>query len=407
MRSRPRIALVAHEVRAHQGIGRALRELILRAGARAEFVVVARYLDESLRPLVEWRRAPSPERPHRLKVLVFLLTASVQVARARADLVHVHTVGPTVLNRVDLTAVHLLRGASLGGSKRHSSRVHVALERRCHSRSRVLAAVSALEKADLERAFPDLPVVLTPHGVDVERFHPSAEARRAVREEEGIAEDMVVALFVANAWRQKGLIETVEGFARARASGSGPDLLWVAGYGSTEHYAAVAHELGVEAHVRFLGLRAEPERLYQAADIFVSPSAHETFSLAAFEAAACGLPVVSTRVGAVGELIRDGESGFLVERTSDDVARTLAALSKDAELRAQMGEAALRQALSFTWERSIERIFDLYGRLLAPGDRATPAFMMVGEPAVEARLLPAPRARPKRVLRLRSRARGG
>ena len=60
------------------------------------------------------------------------------------------------------------------------------------------------------------------------------------------------------------------------------------------------------ASLHFVTETPEPERYYAAADAFVLPSAYESFSLAAFEAAAAGLPVLATDVGAVGEIVNGG-----------------------------------------------------------------------------------------------------
>ena len=58
------------------------------------------------------------------------------------------------------------------------------------------------------------------------------------------------------------------------------------------------------------------------------------------EAAACGLPVVTTRVGNMPELIRDGENGFFVERDAADIAAKLCQLRDDPGLRERLGRAA-------------------------------------------------------------------
>src|SRR3990170_2523642 len=195
-RKRPRVALVAHEVSGQQGSGRVIKELIHRASNRVDFVVVSRQLATDLRPLVEWRRAPAPGTPHKLKYGIFFLTGAVQLLGARVDLVHVHASGPTVPNRADVTSVHLSRAGwfealgilgpdGLPRYKQLSPRIHVAVERWCFRRSRILAGVSSAEKAVLERLYPGPPVVVTPNGVDVNRFRPAPAVRAEVRAAEG------------------------------------------------------------------------------------------------------------------------------------------------------------------------------------------------------------------------------
>ena len=371
-RSRPRVALVAHDVSGQQGSGRVIRELVLRAHEEIDFVIVSRGLADDLRSLVEWRRAPAPDRPYRLKFSAFFLTGALRLALTRADLVHLHTTGPLVPNRSDLTSVHFIRAGffeaaeifgpnGISRRRRISPRLHLALERWCNRRARMLAAVSEGSKRDLERFFPGIPVIVSPNGVDADRFRPDLEARHELRAAEGISAEDVVALLVANSWSQKGLGVTIEALALA---GTAALQLWVVGYGDEGRYSALAEAHGVRDRVRFFGLRRDIERFYQAADLFVLPSLYEQASLAAWEAAASGLPVVATPVSGMAEIVGDEEGGLLVARDPDAVGRGLARLASDAELRRRMGGEARRLAAGYTWQRSVESILAAYRDLL-------------------------------------------
>jgi D-inositol-3-phosphate glycosyltransferase len=117
--------------------------------------------------------------------------------------------------------------------------------------------------------------------------------------------------------------------------------------------------------VRFFGQRLDVERFYQAADVFVLPSLYETFSLAAHEAAASGLPLVATRVSGVADLIGNGEAGLLVERDASDVARALASLAVDPERRSCLGRTGRARASEFTWSRSADGVATLYRDIAA------------------------------------------
>lgn len=369
------MALVSHEVGAQQGSGRVISELVRHASNRVDFVVVARELDDEVKPLVTWLRVPAPATPYKRKSAVFFLTGALQLLRAHADLIHVHASGPTVPNRADVTTVHLSRAAWFdamgifgpGGSRgfrQLSPRTHVAVERWCHRRSRVLLAVSKSEEAVLRRHYPGPPVVVVPNGVDGERFAPDPAVRAEMRAAEAVEQDDVVVLFVGNSWNRKGLAETIDGFALARRADGGPDRLWIAGYGDERRYRAHAVRAGVGDRIRFFGLRTDVERLLRGADVFAQPSSYETFCLAAYEAAACGVPIVATSVGGVAELVGDGEAGVLVRRDDADVARALGLLSADAELRRRMGAAALRRAGGYTWKGMAEGVLAVYERLL-------------------------------------------
>ena len=89
---------------------------------------------------------------------------------------------------------------------------------------------------------------------------------------------------------------------------------------------------------------ADVERFYQAADVFVLPTAFETFSRSAHEAAACGLPVVAPPVSGIRDLIGRDEAGIVVAREASSVAQALVALAGDAHLRARLADEARRRA---------------------------------------------------------------
>ena len=101
--------------------------------------------------------------------------------------------------------------------------------------------------------------------------------------------------------------------------------------------------LGLAAQVEFLGWvagEAKQAQLAQA-DVFVLPSYNEGLPVSLLEAMAYGVPVISTRVGGIPELVRDGIDGFLIE-PGDRAALEdrLRRLAEDARLRQTMGDAA-------------------------------------------------------------------
>jgi len=206
-------------------------------------------------------------------------------------------------------------------------------------------------------------VIVTPNGVDVERFRPDPEARTALRGTEEVG-DGVVALFVGGDWDRKGLRIAIEAVAKVRASGH--DLhLWVVGHGDEARFAALAEQFGIASFVRFFGPRPDTQRFYQAADLFVLPSAYETFSLVCFEAAVCGLPLVIPPISGASDIVGSDEGGLLVERSVESVVDALVMLATHPELRTRLGAEARQRASAYTWQRSVESVMDLYETLLA------------------------------------------
>ena len=370
---RPRVALVGWR------LGGELERLIEQGHERSDYTVVSMDLEQSLRPLVDWRRVPRPPfNSFRLGWAIFFALGGLRLARIDADLVH--TVGPmpVVPNHVDLntvtfchaaysraTADNPIKGSSSSIGWRLGQRFTLALERWWFSRAvRVLVGISEGSAADLRGSYPAVPVAVVPRGIDLRRFTPDAEDGRRFRQEVGVPADAVVALFVDQQYRPlKGLDVAIEAFAAATRSGSGPDVLWALGAGNESH-AALAERLGVADRVHFLGYTTQIERCYRGADVFMLPTVYEAFCRAAHEAAACGLPVVAPPVNGIRELVGRNEAGIVASRDPADVARALVALSSDPARRAQMGEIARRRALAFDERAVAARILALHEALL-------------------------------------------
>jgi len=127
----------------------------------------------------------------------------------------------------------------------------------------------------------------------------------------------------------------------------------------------LAETLGIRDKVHFAGSQP-PDQLrswYRAADIFIYPSLYENFSQPLLEAAAERLPIISTRVGIAPELIREGETGFIVTGDPASLASRIEML-KDPDVRHTMGNR-LRQRVKeqFGWDQIIDRYLDLYQSL--------------------------------------------
>jgi UDP-glucose:(heptosyl)LPS alpha-1,3-glucosyltransferase len=376
MAERPTVALVAHGVHDHGGMERAFFELVQRGHREYDFVVFASELDERLRPLVDWRRIRVPMRPIPLKIAAFSLLAGLRLARTEKSIVH--TMGAVVPNRTDVATVQFCSagfrertGRLVSPGRTVPRRINsgivrllaLALEAWCYRVSRVgsFGAVSRGVATELERHYPDVPVSITPNGVDVSRFRPDPDARRELRAREGVRDDELVLLFVGNDWEHKGLGQTIEAVARAQLTSA---RLWVVGRGDEKRYGTLAREHGVT--VRFAGAVQDTERWYAAADAFVFPTLYETFSLVAYEAAAAGLPIVATRVSGIEELLEDEQAGLLVERNADSISAALRRLADDPALRRGLGDEGRRRATAYDWGRSVESVLQLYRELGSP-----------------------------------------
>lgn len=359
------------------GTANAAHELIRQGSDRYKFVVMSTRLIEELQPLVEFIRIPAPDSPYNLRWLVFYLFAGLRLKFVRADLIHTMAPAPLVPNKVDLATVlfsqvayYQVDGKAPGIWSRLSRVCTSWLENRAYRRGqvRMLSALAPGGKRELERDHPGIPVIVTPHVLQSERFYPDEQTRAEVRHELGAAPDSVVACFVNNTyWEHKGLRIAIAGLSQAVRSAPSLDQLWVIGSGPVDQFRDIAVQYGIGDRVNFLGQRADIARIYRGADILVHPARYETFSLAVHEAAASGLPVIATRTNGVEDLVQDGKVGIMIERTEEAVADALVRLSLDPELREHMGRIGRQRAIEFGPSGFTNSVLDAYQRLYHTG----------------------------------------
>lgn len=200
------------------------------------------------------------------------------------------------------------------------------------------------------------------NGVDTRRFSPEGRPRfrQLVRRRLGIADATVVALIVAHNFRLKGVPTLLRAMGRLAARRL-PVHLIVVGGKHLRPWRRAAARLGIDGAVSFVGPQDETAPYYAAADLYVHPTLYDTCSLVVLEAAASGLPVITTRLNGVSELLsHQGDSLLIAEATdADELARQMRLLLDDS-LRRKMGTAARRTALRHTLRRNVDEILAVY-----------------------------------------------
>jgi len=125
---------------------------------------------------------------------------------------------------------------------------------------------------------------------------------------------------------------------------------------------------GIEDKVEFLGTRKDVPKLLNQSDIFLLSSNYEGFGLVIAEAMACGLPIVSTNVGAIHELIEHRHSGLLVEKGCiDEFASAIIELIENESLREKISHNAKDEVQKFSLTNMVREYEKLYMSLLDRG----------------------------------------
>ncbi len=301
-----------------------------------------------------------------------LATKLVEVARHNElDLVHVHYAVPNAVSAVlareilepqPLKVVTTLHGTDItlvGNDPNYLETTRFGI-----GRSDAVTAVSeALAKATREMLDVDNTIDVVPNFIDPERFERAREGRGARRWAE---EGEKILVHISNFRPVKRVLDVVEVFervqrvipARLLLVGDGPDRAKVELH---------CRECGTCDAITFIGNVPAVEELLVGADLFLLPSEVESFGLAALEALSCEVPVVTTAVGGLPEVVTEGETGYLlpVGDIEGMVSAALDLLTHD-DKRRRFGRAGRAAAVArFDQQLVVEKYRSVYQRVLS------------------------------------------
>jgi UDP-glucose:(heptosyl)LPS alpha-1,3-glucosyltransferase len=188
------------------------------------------------------------------------------------------------------------------------------------------------------------------NGVDCARFRP-AESRDS--------QTGAVWIFAGSGWRRKGLDTALKALSLSRDTTS---VLRVVGRDRIEPWRREADRVGLGDRVEFLGPHRDVAELYRQADGLLLPTRYDAFANVCLEAAASGIPVITSGTNGSAEVLRD--AGIVVD-DPEDVSRFAASLGElsDPALRKRLGARGREVAEAMTWQRHVEQLRALYHEL--------------------------------------------
>ncbi len=214
----------------------------------------------------------------------------------------------------------------------------------------------AATRAEVGTDVPIDKVVLAPHGVDINRFSPDPQRPRSETRQ-----DVMRVLAVGRLVPKKGYPVLLHALADLAERGVDFQCRIIGDGGQKGELHALVTMLGLNSRVTLCGARTQQEivREYHQADVFVQASVitadgdRDGIPNSVLEAMACGLAVAATSVAGIPEVIRDGETGLLVDAGQPEpLTRTLQLLAGDSALRALLGDAARRFVVDHLSRRS-------------------------------------------------------
>ena len=295
------------------------------------------------------------------------LDLAMRLRQDRPDLLHVQYTAPVGCPTPVVVSVH---DVSFLEHPEYFTRDR-ALQLRWTVRRTVRRAAKVLtgcefSKQSILRAYRDLDekkVVVVPYAAAPEfRPLPREAAQAAVLDRFSVSGPFI--LNVGDLQPRKNQIGLIRAFARLvraypqikhKLALAGKDT-WFAG-----RVREAARQSGVADRIHFFGFVSDDDllRLYNACDLFVFPSFYEGFGLPALEAMACGRAVVCSSDSALPEVV-DGAAILADPYSVDEIARAMADLLLDAELRTRMERLGLRRAALFNWQNTAQRTLEVF-----------------------------------------------
>jgi len=287
----------------------------------------------------------------------------------RPDIVHTHVhvmryAFPSLVYfkpRLMVHTVHNIAGREIEPRARW-------LQRLAYRRGVVPVAVAREVAASLERLYGIGNCRVVWNCVPTDLYASPQTPREVWRAKQGFSAADILFVCVARFAAQKNHALLIRAFAKGPASDPTAHLV-LAGHGILRaQLQERVNQLGLTSRVHFLGLRRDIPDVLGAADIFALGSDYEGNPLSVIEAMAAGLPIISTAVGGVPELLQNGKEGLIVQPgDAEQLSEAMMTLLRDCDLRRAMGAAAATRAKEkFDVSAMVRAYEELYEGISAP-----------------------------------------
>jgi len=208
-------------------------------------------------------------------------------------------------------------------------------------------------------------VAAFPIGIDVDQFTPG-RPDRDVRHELNLPKEHRLVGLISYLRSYKGHEYFIEAAARVLSQAKDVTFLIVGEGPEEERLRGRIAALGLSSNVKMLGFRDDLLNVFRSLDLFVIPSVEgDTIPQVLMQALAMGLPVVSTTVGSIPDVVQDGRTGFVVApRDAGALAGRILTLLDDAALRAEMGRRGRTLVeREYSLSRMLDRLEEVYAKV--------------------------------------------
>jgi len=310
------------------------------------------------------------------------------IADFKPDIVHSHAAKPGAIGRMAAKAMNVpVIVHTYHGHVFHSyfhplkTKLFINIERKLGRKTDAIVAISQQQKKELTLDFniaAENKFRVIPLGLDLDKFQANREEKRqAFRSSFGINDDEVVLTTTGRLVPIKNQVLFLEGIKHLLQNSQQKIKAFIVGDGETrQQLEEKARQLGIgfsteknTAHNQplvFTSWRSDIDHINAGSDIIVLTSFNEGTPVSLIEAQAAGKPVVSTRVGGIGDVVKENETGLLSD-INDTITfcNNLLRMTEDKELRCKFGQAGEQYVTTrYSYRRLVTDMAALYNELL-------------------------------------------
>lgn len=386
LQSSMKIAYAMINCNRRDGSARAVNEVAERLAKKHDVHLYARKAEDLDLSWISWHRVPGVNWAEVIDFGSYYLEVNRRVRPGQYDIVHsigcntqrgnvitIQNIQPAKKQILD----RLGRAENVSPARRLTRWMYLnatcAAEKRLYQhqagrKAPMFLPVSRGVASELQKHYDIGPakVRIVPNAADTVRFKLlGEEARKAWRTKNNVPQDRIVAIFAGGEWARKGLDFAIQAMGHLKDV---PLTLYVAGDDpDRDRFSQMARDTGSAENIIFGGFRKDMPEALGASDLFLFPSWYEAFSLATIEAAACGLPVVASKINGTEDFITPGENGDFVEHDAENVASVLRRLCSQPQNLKLMGiNARQRVEQNYTWDRIAQMTEEAYRESLTP-----------------------------------------
>lgn len=291
------------------------------------------------------------------------------------NIIHAHTATPDgyfglrLKNKYNLPLICSLRGSDINSYPYVNKLTYRLTKEVITKADQILSVSDALRISAEEIAKPDRQIEVVYNGCEIANPVSDNITSDKLRTQLGISKSEVAILFVGRIEKDKGIYELLDAFSTLKSKGHNLHLILLGNCVESDVKSKISSLTALKNKIHVIGEQPHREvfNWLKSADLFVLPSYHEGLPNAILEAMSCGLPVVSTKIGGIPEIVEDGNTGILVNpKDSDALANAIDYLIKNDELARKMGKTGRDKVeQKFSWQQNAREIVQIYNKVLS------------------------------------------